>query len=396
MSYRKIETLIASGLIHSIACVAIIACADSSGPVSPDGTQVKAISSAPFHVKDLTVGALHACAVTGDGDIYCWGNNSFGELGDSTFIDHWAPVRLAGSWNFKGLSSGGGGNCALDPAGKAYCWGWNARGAIGDGTTTDRATPTAVSTTLTFRSVAAEGLHSCGIATDGYAYCWGYNAWGELGDGTNTDRTTPVLVSGGIRFENLFVGGDITCGITVDFRAYCWGSGGRGELGDGTRLSRNIPAPVEGNLRFRMISISNTGYHICGITVDGSAYCWGSNRYGQSGDGTYSDDRLEPVAVKGGFKFTSIALGSYHVCAITEAGYAYCWGSGVYSELGAGNLSESPSPVPIIGSEKFRAIGAGNLYTCGITVQDVAMCWGRVLGDGTTNHSSAPVNVHSP
>jgi alpha-tubulin suppressor-like RCC1 family protein len=186
--------------------------------------------------------------------------------------------------------------CGLTSAGTAYCWGDNSYGQIGDGTTTQRLTPVAVQGGLVFTALTGGGQHTCGRTSAGAAYCWGYNATGALGDGTSgPNRLTPVAVQGGLVFTALTAGFIHTCGLTSAGAAYCWGDNSYGQLGDGTGTYRLTPVAVQGGLVFT--ALTGGVSHTCGLTSAGAAYCWGWNGPGQLGDGTWGTNRLTPVAV---------------------------------------------------------------------------------------------------
>jgi alpha-tubulin suppressor-like RCC1 family protein len=86
----------------------------------------------------------------------------------------------------------------------------------------------------------------------------------------------------------------------------------------------------------------------CATTFDGVAYCWGSNTFGQLGDGTSGNDRTRPVRVAGGLAFSAVASNGYHTCGITTRSRAYCWGFNVYGGLGDGTTEERDTPVPVV------------------------------------------------
>jgi len=117
---------------------------------------------------------------------------------------------------------------------------------------------------------------------------------------------------------------DFTCGLTHDGTAYCWGSNNFGQLGINTTNSSRVPVPVIGGLTFS--SLAAGSQHTCGLVVpSGVAYCWGRNNHGFVGDGT-TTTRLAPVPVSGGRVFSSISAAVHHTCGITPGGAAYCWG----------------------------------------------------------------------
>jgi len=243
-----------------------------------------AVSGGPFFAAVSAGDDLHTCGVTPVGAAYCWGGNTYGQLGKGDTTGSTTPVLVSGGLSFSAVSAGSGHTCGLTAAGAGYCWGQNANGELGNGNTTNSPIPVAVSGGLTFAAVSAGGDHTCGLTAGGAAYCWGNNAYGELGDGTTANTPTPIAVSGGFTFAALSAGGDHTCGLTAGGAAYCWGNNYRGKLGNGTTTDSPIPAAVSGGLGFAALSAG--GDHTCGLTAGGAAYCWGSNDLGQLGNGT--------------------------------------------------------------------------------------------------------------
>lgn len=303
------------------------------------------------------------------------------------------------------ITASSGHTCALDEAGKAYCWGRNSSGQIGDGTTDDRPLPVAVGTDLRFIDIAAGYLHTCAVSTDNDAYCWGSGGNGRLGNGASTAKHTPTLVSGGHSFASITATSSNTCGVTTTGEGYCWGYGTTGRNGDGVNAHQNVPVRVAGETEaylFRNISAGH--YHACGITTDNDAYCWGGNGFGRRGDGTTDGDSFRPVPVAGGHKFVTISTGTYSGCALTVDGDAYCWGTngaigadGVpASRLGTGTDNDTLLvPTPVVGGHKFTDITTGKDHTCGLTAAGDAYCWGY-NNAGQRGDGSDIDNANSP
>ena len=160
-------------------------------------------ASSPDLQAAIAAGGYHACALKG-GQVYCWGYNYYGELGDGTTTQRITPTLVAdGAMGNSGVTAVDVGNsyytCALK-GGQVYCWGYNYYGQLGDGTYTQRTTPLFVGNGAMGNSgvtaVAAGGYHACALK-GGQVYCWGPNGSGQLGDGTTTNRTTPTLVADG-------------------------------------------------------------------------------------------------------------------------------------------------------------------------------------------------------
>ena len=306
---------------------------------------------------------------------------------------------------FASVSAGDWHSCGVTMGGVAYCWGSNPNNELGNGaqSTWYSSTPEPVAGGLTFAMVsAARYHHTCGVTTGGAAYCWGFDGNGGLGSGDTTRYWTgPTAVAGGLTFASVSTGYNHTCGLTPGGVAYCWGLGDNGELGNGTTLGSKTPVAVAGGLT--LTALSAGGYsHSCGLAINGAAYCWGTNGYGELGQGTMTGPQQcidesrpggwpcssAPVAVVGGLRFTQVSTGSGHTCGVTSDGAAYCWGWNGVGALGTGDTTSSASPVAVVGGLTFAMVSAGDRYTCGVTTGGAAYCWGyrvppRRPGDGT-------------
>jgi alpha-tubulin suppressor-like RCC1 family protein len=154
-----------------------------------------------------------------------------------------ALATAAAPLSFLQMSSGDHA-CGITADSRLYCWGRNPEGAVGDGTTIDRARPVAVAPSLSFKLVSVGVRHSCAVTTDLRVLCWGDNSFGQLGDGTTVSHLTPHAVTGGRTYRQVDAGLDDTCAVAAaDDRAYCWGWNTVGELGtelmkSGTRRQR--------------------------------------------------------------------------------------------------------------------------------------------------------------
>jgi alpha-tubulin suppressor-like RCC1 family protein len=270
-------------------------------------TRLEPVAVAGGHqFRQVDAGQYHTCGLTTENRVYCWGNSGAGQLGNGTntgpeTCDFGAcstrPVAVLGTLAFRQISAGGNHTCGVTTDYRAYCWGDNFFGQIGDSSTVvRRLRPSRVAGTRQFQQVDAGLYHSCAVTTGDRAFCWGNGRSGQIGDGKPYLRFWPRAVAGGLSFTRVSTEYFHTCGETTNNRAYCWGNNGSGQLGDGTTTQRLTPVAVAGGLFFSQVSAG--GGQTCGRTDAAVAYCWGYNETGALGDGT-ATSRLTPVAVVG-------------------------------------------------------------------------------------------------
>jgi len=417
-SSPSVATVSASGLVTAVGTGAVNINATVEGKV---GTATITVSPrfATGAFASVSAGGAHTCALTSSGVAYCWGRDETGQLGVPPPVTTClspplgcalVPFPVDGGLRFERVSGGGAHTCGLTSDGSAWCWGSNSNGQLGDGSLTARHAPVAVSTTERFTRIAAGQSHTCAVTGNGAAWCWGENNRGQLGDGTTQRRSTPVqVVAAGVAFQHIAAAADnfrgFTCGLASTGTAWCWGANDRGQLGRGTRdnqLTANPqPAPVAGTLVFTALA-AGFGDHVCGLTAAGAAYCWGGGTSGQLGDGLTVDSRL-PLALPGEMSFVQIVPAGQSgdaafTCGLTNGGAAYCWGSNTNGNIGDGTTGgQRTRPVAVTGGHQFASLSGGMAHACGRTLAGVVYCWGsgRVgqLGTNYTTVSAQPVRV---
>jgi hypothetical protein len=197
-------------------------------------------------------GWSHDCAISQDGRAWCRGLNKSGELGDGTYVPRvdfdsmgvMAFTPVTGQLRFSEITAGWQHTCGVADD-KIYCWGDNSRGELGIGSyDANHNIPAEVPAPFRLTAVDAGDHHTCALAADGTSYCWGDNRWGELGDGSLDGRATPVAGASGLKFRSLSAGGNHTCGIANDQALYCWGRNATGQLGDGSTTDSPLPVLV--------------------------------------------------------------------------------------------------------------------------------------------------------
>jgi alpha-tubulin suppressor-like RCC1 family protein len=320
----------------------------------------------------LTVGGGVACGLDAAGAAYCWGEEFMGELGNGggTADSTRQPVPVAGGLRFRAISAGYETVCAITLLGEPYCWGDNDASQLGIGTLgggTERTVPTRVAGEMRFKAISVGTTHACGLAEDGRAYCWG-GAYGATGvvmpdsavcQGTNCWYTTPQPVSTTARFRSISAGNGFTCAVATDGAGYCWGAqfdefNRYGVLGNGSTQGSSTPVRVSGGLSFTEIDTGTRA--ACGLTGDGTAYCWGANSGGELGIGRRDDGaHPTPQRVSGDVRFRTLSLGEVS-CGISTQAHLYCWGVTAAGHLGNG---ESQSGVRTTPTRVLDPIPAG-------------------------------------
>lgn len=254
-------------------------------------------------VVDVATGADYTCVLLESGAVECWGLNDFGQLGvpaDELEIS-FEPLAIGGLPDgVVDLEAGTWHACVLTVGSDMWCWGRNHAGQLGDGTMEDRSTPAKVASLdgVVARMKIAGG-YSCAVTNSGGLKCWGRNQGGQLGDGTLEPRTTPVDVVGlGGGVVDVAVGGPIesrSCAVMEDGGVKCWGTDPVGQLGIGVAEVQTAPVDVT-TLNGTAIAITMGEDHTCALMEDGRIHCWGLNDVGQLGDGTF-ENRSTPVRV---------------------------------------------------------------------------------------------------
>ncbi len=371
-----------------------------------DGTTTQRITAVDVSgltsgVASISLGDDHSCALTTTGGLKCWGSNSNGQLGDGTTTQRLTPVDVSGlTSGVAAISLGEDHSCALTTTGGAKCWGNNSNGQLGDGTTTQRLTAVDVSgLTSGVNSISSGWNHNCVVTSTAGARCWGANSAGQLGDSSTTDRLTSVNVTGltsGV--SKVFAGSYHTCALTTAGAMRCWGSNTYGQIGDGTTSMRTTSVVVTG-LASGVSDVAAGNTQSCAVTSSGGAKCWGENFYGEIGDGTYTQ-RTTQVDVSGLTSgVSSISLGVSHSCALTTSGNIKCWGRNHNGQIGNGFSSFKTTSVDVTGlTSGISNISAGGAHSCALTSAGGVKCWGYnnfgQLGDGTTTpQRTSPVDV---
>jgi alpha-tubulin suppressor-like RCC1 family protein len=348
----------------------------------------------------ISTGDLHTIAIDKNNNVWSWGNNQDGQLGDGTATRVCTPVSVRGTVKtFCKISTGNNHTIVIDKNGRAWGWGLNNSGQLGNLSYDDRCTPISVlGATKIFCQIYGSDSHTVAIDNNGRAWAWGSNSFGEIGDNSLTQRLTPVSVLGAVKtFCKIGASQLVTNAIDKNGRAWSWGAGFFATLGDNqTATSRLTPVSVLGATKTFCEISSGTG-PILVIDKNGRVWAWGSNQYGKLGDNS-TTTRLTPVSIGGATKtFCKISAGQNHSLAIDKNGQVWSWGVNFQGQLGDFSNTSRLTPVSVRGTLKtFCKIAAG-ISSYGIDQNGQVWSWGdnssRQLGDFSNTSRLTPVSV---
>ncbi len=312
------------------------------------------------------------------------------------YTDECGDVVTCDAGCFEKVSAGEKHTCAINAAGAVFCWGENSNGQLGDGSLTDRDTPTAVQGLDTgWVDVSVGNAHSCALSNMGEVRCWGNNRDGQLAMDTATtqlDAPTAIAVTNVSILES---GPKSTCVVEGTDTLKCWGDNSFRQL---SVAGDPIITPTEISITGTQINAVAVGtLHSC-VLVDSTGYCWGENNAGQLGNGTASPSSSSPTELNTAEVFTDIAVGLYQSCAINGTGALFCWGSEGYGNDNSPRGAERRSPSAIAGGT--GSLGVSSFFTSVSSARtDGFQALGRndfgQLGDGTTTDTAVPVTVTS-
>lgn len=245
----------------------------------------------PTAVLDLTdatglwAANANVCARRRNGQLLCWGHNANGQVvfGQGGSVDVPTPIADLPDAGVVQVAIAHETICALVDDGQVWCWGNNGEGVIGDGTFGVPRRPTRVPSLSGVTELVA-GRHVCAALDGGSVLCWGPNAKGELGIGdAGTPVPTPTPVAGMTHASRLTAAEEVSCAIrNGDETVFCWGDNSYGQLGTLAAPSSAVRVAVPGTA---FSQLRTGGYHSCGLTSVGTVWCWGQNNFGELGLG---------------------------------------------------------------------------------------------------------------
>ena len=390
---------ISAGVLHTIAL-------KGDGSVWEWGRNVTLgdVRSTPVQVIGLTgvvaisAGSSPTVALKGDGSVRAWGASYFGQVGDGTTGNiRYVPVQVIGLTGVVAISAGSNHTVALKGDGNVWAWGDNTFGQLGDGAPPARSTPVQVSGLTGAIAISAGNIHTVALKGDGSVWAWGNNGNGQFGDGTTTNRSTPVLVSGLTGVVAISAGVLHTIALKDDGSVWAWGDNYYGELGDPTTTYRSTPVQVSGLTG--VVAISAGFRHTVALKGDGSVLAWGDNSDGRIGDGTLAQ-RLSPTLVVNpsvdGFlnlntDSDSVTLPSAPTIGTATAGNTSISVAFTPGTIGSGTLTNYEATCSVAGGGAGTPVSGGSspIVVSGLANGTAYLCNVRTnTSDGTSSWSA--------
>lgn len=318
---------------------------------------------------------LHVASIKTDATLWVWGNNGSGQLGDNTISNKSSPIQtMTFANNWQQASAGYNNTCAIKTDGTLWCWGSNSFGEIGDNTTVGKSSPVqTVSAGNNWKQVSSGNNLTAAVKTDGTLWTWGYSGSGALGNNVGFDRkSSPIqTIAGGTNWTS------VTCSfastiaaIKADGTLWMWGDNSSGGLGDNTITNRSSPVQTV-TFATTWKQVSCGAYHTAAIKTDGTLWTWGRNGYGQLGDNTITH-RSSPIqTISVGNNWKQVSCGQYFTAAIKTDSTLWSWGFNTSGRLGDGTIVHRSSPVQIVsGGTTWKQVAGGRDCIIAVTYGD--------------------------
>lgn len=366
----KLQNLI-PGETYSITVRSV----DNAGNVSNDSKPLD------FFVNSITVSAYrdHNFAWNQQGNVWGWGLNNRGQLGDGTISDKNIATSIPALDGFSMISTGFRQNIGLRSDGTVWTWGEDYR---------EQAVPlTKIEGLENIVSISSGLLHYLALKDDGTVWAWGSNDLGQLGNGTINNASTPIQVIGLDSVVSITGSYYNSMALREDGTVWIWGDGIRGVLGYNAPIDYKQLTPIQIKGLENVMQVDMSYLHGAALKKDGTVWTWGFNESGQLGDGSVAD-HATPYQVQGLAGVVKISASYAHTLALTKDGKVWSWGNNYYGEIGDGSgVQKRLVPVRAANLEGIVDIEAGELYSLATKKNGSIWAWGNnmygQLGNGT-------------
>jgi len=333
---------------------------------------------------DLATHTCHALGIDAAKQVWSWGCNAAGQLGNNSLIASATPVKIGGLSGASRVAAGATHSMVLLANGSIWSWGSNANGQLSDSSTLDSATPvlSKIQSVALPKAIAAGNHHSLALLSDASVWAWGSSQFGQVGEGVLSGAlATPLAtqVVGLTKVTAIAAGGDHALALVGNKAIWAWGKNDRGQLGDGTTINTATPVQVLGlPPGIAVLKIAAGQSHSAALLADGSVWSWGSNLNGVLGDATFTtSNSLAPIQAVGVATAVDIACGGDHTMVLMSDGSLRGWGNDASRQIrGVTAVSVQRSPTVVL-----NHFGGSPLYLARVAF-DFEGGWPTSMGVG--------------
>ncbi len=392
-------------LLYLFSAVLLLFVFNSNATEAPANSTGKTRSNAPRNAHHVVGGNGFTVEIR-SGEIWAWGLNNHGQLGDGTHTNSNTPVQEATHANdWVDINCGGNHVIAIKADGTVWAWGFNDKGQLGINVNPDTSVPLQIGTENNWVSMGCGVNQTYVIKADGTLWACGSNQNGALGLGTSVPTfPTLTMVGNNHNWRNISGGNNHVAAIQYDGTLWTWGTNDVGQLGVGTLTVLQNLAPVQIGSATSWISVETGDNSVLGLQNNGKLFAWGFNGAGQLGDGT-SQNQNAPVQIGATIKWIGMSIGQTgnsnltHSLGVSSDGKLFAWGSNVFGQLGIGTPDSNPHPTPLLISSMTNLVnvecGFGTSYS--IAANGALFSWGNnstgQIGNGNTNNEASPVQA---
>ena len=331
-------------------------------------------------------------------ELYAWGNNSNGQVGDNSVASKSSPVQLGSITTWSQVDQGGGQSTAIKNDGTLWVWGENTSGQLGVNDLIDRSSPVQVGGLTTWAQTEVGSILQAAIKTDGTLWTWGDNGFGQLGTNNTIFRSSPVQVGALTTWSQVTVGDDHCAAIKTDGTLWAWGLASFGRLGTNTVYSSPKSSPTQVGSLTTWAQVSAGSNYTGAVKTDGTLWMWGLASDGRLGNNTSATNRSSPIQVGALTNWLQVSLGASHTAAIKTDGTLWVWGRNNFGgSVGDNTIINRSSPVQIGVLTDWLQVNAGSFNTAAIKTDETLWTWGYNgvgdLGQNNTINRSSPVQV---
>jgi alpha-tubulin suppressor-like RCC1 family protein len=346
--------------------------------------------------------AHHSVAIRTDGTLWSWGRNNYGGLGNGNYLDSPVPEQIGTDNDWKMVSMGQVFVTAIRNDGSLWAWGQNNQSQVGDGTVANKNVPVHIGTDTDWAFVSSGGSHTIALKTNGTLWAWGSSFHGQCGTGPialNASVSVPTQV--GTDNDWKFIAGthEQSLAIKNNGTLWTWGENLYGQLGNGlwgNNLDVYYPTQIGNDTDWAYVAGNlNSSF---ALKSNGTLWAWGANDYGQLGNGTVSQmPTLVPTQVGTDTDWLQIEAAFINVLALKTDHTLWTWGSNSFGQLGDGTFIDKNTPAQVAIGSHFKAIAAGTNHSVVIRDDNTLLTFGRntqyELGNGTLTNSSTMLAI---